>query len=74
MKMYRRFRYESGAEYSEHGEEYSDSDIDTPDMLDGNGKPILSKAMMTTEHADRLRRHGSAEGSDTVSGARREEV
>jgi hypothetical protein len=59
---------ESTAEHNEHGEEYSDSDMCTPGMLDGNGKPVLTKAMMTTEHADRLRRQGRAGGTDTFSG------
>jgi hypothetical protein len=38
---------ESAAEYSEHGEEYSDSDMCRPDMLDDYGKPVLGRATMT---------------------------
>jgi hypothetical protein len=58
---------ESAAWDSEHGEEYSDLDMYTLDMLDENGKPVLGRATMTTEQANRLRKQGKEGGQDTVS-------
>jgi hypothetical protein len=43
---------ESDAEYSHHGEKWSDSEMDTPDMMDEKGKPVLGRARMTMEQVN----------------------
>jgi hypothetical protein len=63
---------ESSAEYSDHGEELSDAYVG--DMFEENGKPVLARAVMTTEQAERIRNRGRAGGPVTVSGAGRQEV
>jgi hypothetical protein len=60
---------ESAVEYSEHGEEYSDSEMYTTDMIDETSEPVLAGAMMTQEQAELVRNEGRAEGQRTVSGA-----
>jgi hypothetical protein len=51
---------QSSAEYSDHGEEYSDSEMYTPDMLDGEGQRMLARATLTTEQANALHARGMA--------------
>jgi hypothetical protein len=57
---------ERDAEYSDHGEKRSDSEMYTPDMMDENGKLVLGRARMTTEEAKALRAAGRAGGLVTV--------
>jgi hypothetical protein len=45
---------ESSVEYSDHGGEYSDSEIYTSDMPHENRKSLLGRATMTTEQANVL--------------------
>jgi hypothetical protein len=59
---------ESDAEYSDHGEEWSDPEMYTPDMMNEKGKPDLSRARMTTSQENALRGKGRAPGLATVSG------
>jgi hypothetical protein len=42
---------ESDAEYSDHGEKWSDSETYTSDMLNEKGEPDLGRARLTTEQA-----------------------
>jgi hypothetical protein len=63
---------ESSAEYSDQGEEFADMYVG--DMFDENGKPVLSRAGMTREQADRLRNRGRAGGQGAFPGARRQET
>jgi hypothetical protein len=60
---------EDAAEYSEYGKEYSD--MRTADMRGEDGKPILARATMTTEQANRSRQQG---GQGTMSGTGRQDV
>jgi hypothetical protein len=63
---------ESEAKYSDHGEQWTDAEIYTPDMLGPDGKPRLSLARLTTEQAKALRasrratNDGRAGGQGTV--------
>jgi hypothetical protein len=57
---------ESDAEYSDHGEEWSDSEMYTLDMIDEKGKPVLGRARMTTAQANALRAAGRAGGQVTL--------
>jgi hypothetical protein len=59
---------ESDAEYSDHGDKWSDSEMYTPDVMDEKGKPVLERARITTEQANALRAVGRAGGLVTVSG------
>jgi hypothetical protein len=62
---------ESSAEFSDHGKELPW--MYTPGMLDNEGNAILDGAMMTEDQARRLRER-RAGGSNTVSGAGRQET
>jgi hypothetical protein len=46
----------------------------TADMLDKEGKPILARATMTTEQADRLRNQERGGGHGTMSGTGSQDV
>jgi hypothetical protein len=59
---------ESSAEHSDRGEEYSASEMYTPDMLDAKGKPVLARATLTTEQALALHARGRAGGQVTDVG------
>jgi hypothetical protein len=59
---------------SDHGCDYSDSEMLTTDMMDGDRKPVSPRATLSTEQANRLRKQGRAGRQDTVSGAEREDV
>jgi hypothetical protein len=60
---------ESDAEYSDHGEQWSNADMYTPEMLGPDGKPKMNRARSTTEQANALRARGRARGLGTVSGS-----
>jgi hypothetical protein len=53
---------ESLAEYSDHGDELTG--MGTEAMLDEEGEPVLGRARMTENQANRLRNRKRAGGSD----------
>jgi hypothetical protein len=63
---------ESSAEYRQHGEALSDAHMG--DVFDENGQPVLSRAVITTEQAERMRNRGRAWRLVTVSETARQEV
>jgi hypothetical protein len=59
---------ESSAEYSDHGEMWTDASMYTPDIIGEDGKPVLDRARMPEDQARR------AGGPGTDSGAGRQET
>jgi hypothetical protein len=60
---------ESASEHSEQGEQYSDSEMCTTDVLGDDGDPVLAKTTLTTEQANCLCNQGRAGGNGPVSRA-----
>jgi hypothetical protein len=56
------------------GPEICSSDAYVGDMSDESGQPVLSRVVMTTEQAERLRNRGRAGGLVSVSGTGRQDI